>query len=216
MPKPYSINILFSKTGQEIPDKKVQKIFKLIPHGYREKLNRYKDRNAIQESLLGIMLLSKGLRTYGISLERLKGLKKDDKGKPFIDNCIDFNISHSYGITICGFSDKGPLGIDIEKIKPIGLNDYKNIMPVRIYKQSKEDISCFYQFWTRSESVLKADGRGLGVPLNKVKWNGNQAKLSNNHWYVKKVNVDKDYECHIAIPERRVNPSCKEVVFGSK
>lgn len=96
------------------------------------------------------------------------------KGKPYLiyPAKIFFNISHSGNWVIGAIAD-APLGIDIEYIKKE--RDYKEII-CRFYtdierqyimSDPNEDVQIerFHQIWTLKESYIKADGRGLNIPL---------------------------------------------------
>ncbi|MCB5458826.1 4'-phosphopantetheinyl transferase family protein [Mediterraneibacter gnavus] len=98
-----------------------------------------------------------------------------NKGKPYLiyPKGIFFNISHS-GNWVVGATADAPLGIDIEYIK--SERNYKEIM-YRFYTSSERQYIMsaesehvqrerFYQIWTLKESYIKADGRGLNIPLN--------------------------------------------------
>ena len=83
-----------------------------------------------------------------------------NKGKPYLiyPKGIFFNISHS-GNWVVGATADAPLGIDIEYIK----SERQYIMSAESEHVQRER---FYQIWTLKESYIKADGRGLNIPLN--------------------------------------------------
>jgi 4'-phosphopantetheinyl transferase len=85
---------------------------------------------------------------------------------------LDFNISHSGEWVVCGISDSGRVGIDVEKIKPISLDIAKNYFKGNEYetivkRDGKEKLSCFFHFWTLKEAYLKAEGSTFLIPLDK-------------------------------------------------
>ena len=92
-------------------------------------------------------------------------------GKPLSEN-VNFNISHSKGAVVF-IKDKIPIGIDIEKIRPVenSLVEYISSKEEREY--IKSDIN-FYEIWTNKESLTKAIGTGIktkikdipGLPIN--------------------------------------------------
>ena len=93
-------------------------------------------------------------------------------GKPMLKNfeAIHFNLAHSGDWVVCGVSDD-PIGIDVEIIKFIDLGIAKSFFTSQEYNdilnQPKEkQIKYFYKFWTLKESYVKAEGKGLSIPLD--------------------------------------------------
>lgn len=85
----------------------------------------------------------------------------DKNGKPCIEDGY-ISISHSGDWALLAVSDK-PVGIDIEKIRPI---DTKRLIK-KFFCESEincaEDVGLeeFFDLWTRKESMLKVNGEGL-------------------------------------------------------
>lgn len=111
------------------------------------------------------------------------------------------NISHSGDYLICAYSNI-KIGCDIEEKKDI---NYINIIN-RFYtndenkiidsiKNEKDKIDLFYDIWTKKESYIKRDGRGMEIPLDSFSVL-DEKKLGASFI---KVNVDKNYACNICI-----------------
>lgn len=87
-------------------------------------------------------------------------------------NGLFFNISHSGDWVICGISNC-PIGVDIEHIKKNKC--YLNVIERFFSPEEKKyllndgkdinTVTKFYRLWTLKESYVKADGRGLALPL---------------------------------------------------
>jgi 4'-phosphopantetheinyl transferase len=97
-------------------------------------------------------------------------------GKPRIAGVptdIYFNISHSEDMAVFAVSRGADVGVDIE----CGCNCRPDIVEIAERFFSHEELSIllsapmaerhrvFFRCWTRKEALLKACGRGLGVPL---------------------------------------------------
>lgn len=120
-----------------------------------------------------------------------------NKGKPYLiyPTKIFFNISHSGNWAIGAIAD-APLGIDIEYIKrernykEIIYRFYTDIERQYILSDQNEDVQIerFYQIWTLKESYIKADGRGLNIPLKSfgVVSKSNTQYLVEDDWEYKK------------------------------
>jgi 4'-phosphopantetheinyl transferase len=99
-------------------------------------------------------------------------IKEDTYGKPYSDNIqnLYFNISHSQDWIVCAISSF-PVGVDIEKIRPINFIDISKLYftsdeyKLIAAKKLKEQQDTFYRLWTLKESLIKANGKGLFLPL---------------------------------------------------
>lgn len=89
-------------------------------------------------------------------------------GKPSIDAPLHFNVSHSGELAFYAFSEDGPLGCDLEQVRP--LPDLAAIVSrwfapaeceLILHAADREDL--FYRYWTLKEAVLK--GLGTGITL---------------------------------------------------
>ena len=85
---------------------------------------------------------------------------------------IEFNIAHSEnrGLFACSFG--GPVGVDIERIRPVdGLESAarRHFSTTEIAaleaRPRHERTAAFYRCWTRKEAFVKAHGDGLSYPL---------------------------------------------------
>lgn len=93
----------------------------------------------------------------------------NEYGKPYLDNNLFFNMSHSNNITACIISDK-EVGIDIEKIK-YNEKVAKRVLnkeEMKILNNSNNKAEMFTIFWTIKESYVKLLGVGIGYGLKRV------------------------------------------------
>lgn len=141
-----------------------------------EKQHRIKDvKNEIarKQTVAGEMLARKMLSDYHhISQENLV-FKTGMYGKPYVEGCAEFNISHSEDMVACCIGDK-QIGIDVEQLKPITPNimrklctdaDVKYILgnvQFEYYTDfSQEQLYRFYEAWTAKEAYFKCIGTGI-------------------------------------------------------
>lgn len=161
-----------------------------------KKYRRWEDAHAY---LYGRLLLKYGASQLGYN-DSLALLEKTEFGKPYLPfDPLSFNISHSEEYVVCVISDnqKCNIGIDIEKIKPINKDHFNGIFTT----QEKNNITRyehFYKYWTRKEAIVKADGRGLQIPLNTIDVTNLRVKLDDDDYYLNKLDIDKNYSAHIA------------------
>lgn len=98
-------------------------------------------------------------------------------GKPVIVDpgspSLHFNVSHSQEVALLAVTAAGPVGVDVERIRPVA--DLPRIV-TRFFSPSEQSCilqasapeleSRFFTCWTRKESVLKALGVGLSMALD--------------------------------------------------
>ena len=89
-------------------------------------------------------------------------------GKPYLLEYPDFfyNISHSGDYAVCAAADS-PIGVDIQKLRKPDMRIAERRFTEDEYNYiCKDEDRNFFRIWTRKESILKADGAGITIPLN--------------------------------------------------
>lgn len=159
---------------------------------------RWQDRQAF---VLGKLLIWKGLKQHHYEEDCLSKLQLNRYGKPYVDSSVYFNLSHSGQYVICAFY-KEEIGIDIEKIEHLEIDDFKTIFSEQELDQLRVSVSPlteFFRFWTIKESIIKAEGKGLSLPLQLINTSEvGIVRLGKNNWYVNEVNLFQNYCCSIA------------------
>ncbi|MFD0936623.1 4'-phosphopantetheinyl transferase family protein [Methylobacterium trifolii] len=96
-------------------------------------------------------------------------------GKPALagpDRGLAFNLSHSGSRALVGLSRQGPIGVDVEAVRP--LPDALRIAHGHFAPDEAASLAAlpagqveaaFFALWTRKEAVVKALGAGLSLPL---------------------------------------------------
>lgn len=169
------------------------------------KFRKWKDAHAC---LFGRLLLREMLRSFSLA-QNLSDLRYTNYQKPYFENSgFNFNISHSGKYVVCAGSNQSKLGVDIEEIKSIHIPDFKEQFHTDEWTQinnSTNKLNSFYEFWTMKEALIKADGKGLSIPLNELNLAelnlseiSNRVKIDRAVWSLKKIPVDEDYICHMA------------------
>jgi 4'-phosphopantetheinyl transferase len=91
----------------------------------------------------------------------------------------EFNLSHTSGVAILAVARDTPVGVDIERIRPV--TELDDLMARFLSPRERDEISrvpaaerldAFYRCWTRKEAILKAAGIGLSGELDQfsVDW----------------------------------------------
>lgn len=133
----------------------------------KEKILRYKKYEDSLRSLYGKLLLKDALNIVELNLSY------NEYGKPYLQSPYDdihFNISHS-GEWVVLAIDTVPIGIDIQEITNADINIAKRFFSKEeseyIFSLSNENqIEAFFKLWSLKEAYVKAEGKGLSIPLN--------------------------------------------------
>lgn len=150
-------------------------------------------------SLGGKVLLSKALYQLGISkTDKLPPIGYNNYGKPYIkDFDIWFNISHTSSFVVCAISDQGDIGVDIENIRAIDIEEYRQILTTSEYQKLKTgSFEDFFHLWTTKEAVMKAEGKGffmdplsISVDLSNT---SNRICIDTNIWFIETLRVQNN------------------------
>ncbi|WPO84493.1 4'-phosphopantetheinyl transferase superfamily protein [Chryseobacterium sp. JJR-5R] len=175
-----------------------------MPLDFQEKVLKYKNWQDTQASIIGRLLLGILLKTFDLNLS-IKHLAYNVNGKPYFEKeQVFFNISHSDDIVICVVTDINEIGIDIEKLQDININDFKNFLTKFEWDYinvSQNAISDFISLWTQKEAILKASGHGLSIDLNSFEINNDKAEINSNIYSLKEILINHKYKCHFAIKD---------------
>ena len=202
------IYIFYTQTDKKINNHTFSYYYKNIPSVLQNKILKYRYWEDAQRSLLGKALLIHGLKSIGLVQYILKDLKFSKFEKPYFDDSIDFNISHSGEFVICAISLEGKIGVDIEEIKPILFTELKMFFSPKEcneIKRSADSTISFYRYWTQKEAFLKAIGMGLNIPINEAEIFNDKIKWNNKEWLLKELKLHTKYiaylSCNIPKPE---------------
>lgn len=114
---------------------------------------------------------------------------------------FNFNISHSGDLVVCAASRSCNVGIDVEQMRSISPNDFKEHITDNEWNtiiSHSDPQQAFYKYWTEKESVIKADGKGLSIPLKSFEILNGKAIIENRQWYVREIALQKGHYCSLA------------------
>jgi 4'-phosphopantetheinyl transferase len=130
--------------------------------------------------IAGRAILRSVLAKYLVCAPDLLQFGYSPQGKPslagqFAESGLWFNLAHSEGIALIAVTRLGPVGVDVEHIRPIADADelVKRFFSARenalfqALPASQKNIA-FYNLWTRKEAWLKATGEGIAHSLSRV------------------------------------------------
>lgn len=194
------IHVLYSRIPEGFLEDHMRKHLDLLPANLRDKHFRFRRSQDRVANLLSKVLLLRGLHEFGENYRSLSQLHYTEYSRPYIPGPVDFNISHSGEFILCAIAENVRVGIDIEQIKEVDFSDFRSLMTGDQWEQiysADDPTTAFFHFWAIKESIIKADGRGLSVPLNEIAITGNVAEYENT-WYLHKLNIHDQYSAFLA------------------
>ena len=196
---------------QELADK-----LAVLPSNLQQQALRKRQWIDRQFAVAGKLLLLSLLKEFKSNLT-LPDLKYNTYHRPYLNTEFDFNIAHSGNMVICCGSDTGQIGIDIEQIKEIELDDYLNYFTkhewtiIDHYTYTNR-FDGFYNFWTRKEAVLKAIGSGFHTPLSSVDVSDESLTYDDITYHIQSIEINPEYKCHIATTQ--ISPGIRLIVMN--
>lgn len=147
--------------------------YSVMSHKKQQRVDEFHFFDDRKRTVSGEMLIRKAISNWcDISAEDIL-FDITEHGKPYAkDLPIEFNISHSGNIVACAVDDK-PIGIDIEKIRPVDLSIAKRICSFEemcylfghdpeeqdfVYTANIDILARFFEIWTIKEAFIKYSG----------------------------------------------------------
>jgi 4'-phosphopantetheinyl transferase len=213
------IDVFYTTFDKEMPEYLWDKYLALLPNDMADKNSKYRRWQDRHAHLFGKLLLIEGFKKYNIPSEILSYLRYNEYDRPYITDNIDFNISHSGKFIVCCMGKNVKLGIDIEECKDIDFGDFTNVMTDdqwNIIKNSPNPVKAFFKFWTIKESVIKADSRGLSIPLSDIHIHDDTVCYDTGKWYLNEINLSDSYCACLACNKPGITVNFVEVDYYKK
>lgn len=197
----HTIRVLSAFYNEPLSDESYHLYMSLLPEREQNKVKAFRRWEDATASLIGKALLIKGLSAIGYQQLKLHDLQYSIYNRPFLAGGLDFNIAHSGSYVVCAISEHCRVGIDIEKIQTQDLDPFNytlNTAELNSILVSETPHELFYNTWTKKEAITKADGRGLGLNLDRIDSTAGNVFLDGMVWYTQKVDISPDYVANVA------------------
>lgn len=196
------IHILYTSFSRQLSRKEWVAATKNFPDQIIQEINKYKKWQDRHARLFGKLLLVKGLgHYYPKPYQLLSKIKFNKYRRPYINSKIDFNISHSGDYVVVAISKDTRVGIDLEKIREIDISAFQKYLGEHEWhklQNTQDQITLFFEYWTKKESIIKADGRGLFASIKNIRLQDNIGTLDQKQWHLKQINLDPHYKCYLS------------------
>ena len=187
-----------------LPDDSFRLLLGQLPPALQQKPLRFRRWEDAHANLLGKHLLRLALENAGYAAD-LDQLRYSPADKPWLPGGPHFNISHSGNRVVCLLSTNGRVGIDIEHVHSIAFEDFQSQFTPKEWAAihaSASPADTFFRFWTAKESLIKADGRGLGIPLLQLDVSEYRPiPLDGTTWQLRPLDCFPGYAAHFTFEE---------------
>jgi 4'-phosphopantetheinyl transferase len=210
------IYLLYHNEEDTWAPEKFRELVEQLPVLLQEKNGRFRFSQEAHNHVSGLLLLKKGLELMGPCAWSLSDLQYTVHQRPFFEGGPDFNIAHSGSVTVCAISGEWRVGIDVEKIRDISVDVYRNQFTDQEWISIIQDATPFRNFfrrWTEKEAIVKAIGIGLGVPLREINPFQNLFTLGVASWHTKEVLLHPGYSMHVCSNDPEVELEVRAIRF---
>jgi len=204
------VQLLWTLCDEQWDDATLAAVRARVPEHMCARMPNYRRWQDVQMGLSGKLLLLQCLRRAGITTAIVERMTWSATGRPDLPIEGDFNVSHSGGLVVCAYTPRGRLGVDVEKIHHVPLEELADALsdPERASIEAMQDQDTeFFRVWTFKEAVIKADGRGVGLGLKRIDSRAQRVDLDGDVWQVVPVALHPDYWCHVACDRPVTDPA---------
>jgi 4'-phosphopantetheinyl transferase len=143
-----------------------------IEHQRRRSLRQSEDRARFALATILLRLAAGawlGQPPERVAIDRTCDRCLQPHGRPRLPGTgLHASISHAGEYAAVALSDVAPVGVDIERIGRVAYAPLIDVVCTAAERLHVMGDADFYTYWTRKESVLKATGIGLSLPMTKV------------------------------------------------
>lgn len=194
MPKPNIIQVYATRIEEQWPEGEFDRLMKIIPADLQERVMKESGWENQYGSLARKLMLWHGMKEMGHDIDHLfEDLQFSKTGKPYIAGAPHFSLANDGAVAVCALSETSILGIDLERLKPINLTDYREKMTFLEWREIYSHViplRRFYEFWTIKESVIKADGELEFNDLKEIYIQPDVAFCNAKYWYINPVEIE--------------------------
>jgi 4'-phosphopantetheinyl transferase len=149
----------------------------LLDEVERERRDRYlrtEDRDrftlgvAVSRLVLGPLL---GVPPDRVPLDRACPDCGKPHGRPTVAGGPQLSVSHSGDRVAVAFASAGPVGVDVEAIRPLDAGIERHVLAPDESAASPSgafDVDSLLSYWTRKEAIVKATGDGLRASMPNI------------------------------------------------
>lgn len=162
------MKIFYEKIPEKLSAEKKEKYLSLIEKEKTDKVLKCIERKQIETLFAHFVAKRELAKILDCDISEVEFTYNENQ-KPLLknDKNLFFNISHSGEYVAVAVSNM-PVGVDIEKIRPISesvINRVCSDSEKKYLEKSSDTEKDFIKFWTLKESMVKASGNGISDNL---------------------------------------------------
>ena len=193
------IKVYFTKNDREWSPEKLDMMLMLMPESLHHRILAYKGWQNRQSRILSKWLLLRLIDHFKL-VQTLSDIKYTEFNKPYFSS-FNFSTAHSSDLVICAGCLDSEIGLDIEQIKPIHLEDYQEQLTKNEWafiQNSGDPEYTFYQIWTKKEALLKAIGRGIDIDFASLDVCGETIHYDGKSYFFYPLSIENNYVAFLA------------------
>ena len=177
----------------------------LLPESWLKKV-QHRDFHQNYYTPLGRLLLFRRLTLMGFSPNEIPAMKYTTAGKPYFENNIHFSFSYEKGLISVATSDKQAVGIDIEHIRPVTLEEYEAYFEAEEWmkiSRSKQPVRDLINAWVTKEAATKLEGQ-VNIPIsrNQIKFNSRNLRVDGKKYHHQSIPLPTQYIARLVSKKR--------------
>ena len=173
-----------------------------LPIDMKNNISAYTNFSDSALRLAGKLLLIDCIKKIDLAdIVLITDLKFNNHGKPLFKPPLACSISYADNMAIVACSTDGAVGIDMELLRPIDINLYRDYFTKKEWQQlqlAANNYITFFDMWTRKEAIVKAIGKGFFKDLNTIEVIDNNIRIDNAIYTLQKLTLNTNYCCHMA------------------
>lgn len=187
---------------EDITQEQIDEVARRLPNRFAQSQKFKFESDSLRCLGVGVLLLN----AFPTLCE--SELKKNQNGKLFIEGREEFNVSHG-GKYVVLVTDKNPVGIDIEEMR-----ERSFIVATKVFTKdeqqwmSEDKLRRFFYLWTQKESLVKAEGCGITIPLESFSVlpfeKGDSVVLNGKNWWCTTKEIE-NYVVSVCSTSREVD-----------
>jgi 4'-phosphopantetheinyl transferase len=192
-----NLYVYYSIINPDMPDDAFTHYLHQLPRGLHADVMKYHQHADRVRTLTGKLLLKEAVQQAGLSPALMENMGYTNYKRPFIAKDVDFNITHAGNCVACVAGRGMRVGIDVEDIKPIQIDDILAVLrdeELHEMRRLNADPETILRFWTRKEAIVKASGEGLYLPPQSIYFiNELTATTPECTWYLHELDLGAEY-----------------------
>ena len=182
------IKVYTTNVSERWSEEVFERMMNTIPKDLQDRVLKEETWEEQHGSLARKLMLWHGMKEIGANMNDLfESLQFTDSGKPYIVDAPHFSLANDGAVAVCAISETCVLGIDIERMKPLNLSEYRDMMTYLEWREiysSMIPLQRFYEYWTIKESVIKADGEFKQEDIKEIYIQPDVAFCNAKYWYI--------------------------------